>query len=201
MCRSHPLRPFFFLVSSHKFVQSLGCYFWISNYTLFMQSFLKLLSAVFPTCVIPFSASQLFVIVYVCVLRNLTSCRLKNSPGLFFIDTNSTSIGIALCLIDSTICDCLQCSITPTALSALGPLARVACDLVCCLLALLQIPLDDHGRRAMVAERWAPIQWTLDPFADLSERLRLVVESTSSLLAARSLPLNGRIRSSGFSDN
>ena len=65
----------------------------------------------------------------------------------------------------------------------------------------LEVLLDDHGRRAMVAERQAPIQWTLDPLAELSDRHRLVVELPSTNPADQSLQLSGQTKWSGSSGN
>ena len=60
---------------------------------------------------------------------------------------------------------------------------------------------DDHGRRAMVAERWLPIQWTLDQFVGTSERHRLVVALLSFIPEDLSLPMNGQTKWNGCNDN
>ena len=78
---------------------------------------------------------------------------------------------------------------------------NVACHPTCLDLAPLLPGPDDHGRRAMVAERWLPIQWTLDPLVGLSDRHRLVVVLLNSNPEDLSLPMSGRTKWSGYSGN
>ena len=77
----------------------------------------------------------------------------------------------------------------------------VACHPTCLDLAPLLPGPDDHGRRAMVAERWLPIQWTLDPLVELSDRHRLVVTLLNFNPEDLSLPLSGQTKWNGCSDN